>query len=205
MSRKLLIVFVKNIRFGKVKTRLAKTVGNKAAFDVYKYLVKITEEESSKIKNIERHIYFSDIAIADKWRTDKHFIQKGENLGDRMKDAFSRGFDLGFDEIIGIGSDLPDLKSELIEAGFNSLKTNQTTFGPALDGGYYLFGMKEFLPFVFENKPWSKENLLDTTKIELMEKNISIGLLETKNDVDTIEDLRTSSIAEKFKYLYDLP
>ena len=66
MSENLLIVFVKNIRLGKVKTRLAKTIGNEAAFHVYKELVAITEKATSEL-NCDKHIYFSDVIIETTW------------------------------------------------------------------------------------------------------------------------------------------
>jgi glycosyltransferase A (GT-A) superfamily protein (DUF2064 family) len=72
MSKKLLIVFVKNNLIGKVKTRLAKKIGNQAAFEVYKHLVEITERETSKMKNYDIHIYFSDTIIDEKWPNQKN-------------------------------------------------------------------------------------------------------------------------------------
>ncbi len=205
MNKNLLIVFVKNIKLGKVKTRLAKTIGNDAAFEVYKHLVLITQKESQKLTNVDRHIYFSDVIIDTKWPRDEKFVQDGENLGDRMKDAFQRGFDKGYNQVVGIGSDLASLTSDRIQEAFDQLETNETVFGPAEDGGYYIFGMRKYFPFIFENKPWSKENLFDTTIKELESKEISFGLLKIENDIDTIEDLKTSCISEKFKHLYDLP
>ena len=50
MNKELVIVFVKNIRLGKVKTRLAKTIGNQGAFDVYTELVSVTEQATQELK-----------------------------------------------------------------------------------------------------------------------------------------------------------
>ena len=75
MAKKLLIIFVKNIKLGKVKTRLARTVGNEAAFNVYKALVEITEEATSAIQ-VDKRIYFSDTIIDEKWSYDFKTIQK---------------------------------------------------------------------------------------------------------------------------------
>lgn len=200
MSKALLIVFVKNIQLGKVKTRLAKTIGDQAAFEVYKELVAITEKETSSVEDVDRHIYFSNQIIESKWKDDLKFVQIGENLGDRMRNAFLKGFELGYDKIIGVGSDLPELKADLISKGFAVLDSNKTVFGPANDGGYFLLGMNEFFPMIFKNKPWSKENLFKTTIDELEENLVSVGLLKHLNDVDTIEDLKASSLATKFKH-----
>ena len=83
-QKTLLIIFVKNIRLGKVKTRLAKTIGNEGAFQVYKHLVKITENATDKL-NTEKHIYFSDVIIEEKWPKTSKFVQKGVDLGGKMK------------------------------------------------------------------------------------------------------------------------
>ena len=119
-----------------------------------------------------------------------------------MSDAFRRGFKLGYDKIVGIGSDLPDLTSEIITKGLNELNANDAVFGPAEDGGYYLIGMKSMLDCIFENKPWSTESLLNVTLEELESKGHSVGIIETLNDVDTEEDLRNSSIANEFKHFW---
>ncbi|MFB0925738.1 MAG: glycosyltransferase, partial [Vicingaceae bacterium] len=78
MSKTLLIVFVKNNIIGKVKTRLAKTVGDNKAFEVYKQLVDITEECSLKVGS-DKHIYFSEKVINSKWVDELKFVQQGNS------------------------------------------------------------------------------------------------------------------------------
>jgi hypothetical protein len=197
-EKNLVIVFVKNILLGKVKTRLAKTIGDQAAFEVYKHLVAITEAETQKIDNCDIHIYFSDAIIETKWLGKEKFVQSGANLGERMKNAFQHGFKLGYQSIIGVGSDLPDLNSSIIKKGFEALKSSEFVFGPAKDGGYYIIGMNNLHHFIFENKPWSQSNLLEETISEIKSNNLEALLLEELNDVDTIEDLKTSTISELF-------
>ncbi|MBL1280129.1 MAG: TIGR04282 family arsenosugar biosynthesis glycosyltransferase [Fluviicola sp.] len=165
----LLIIFAKNIKLGKVKTRLAKTIGGEGAFEVYKHLVEMLERTTSKITNCDIHIYFSDVIIEEKWPNQQKFVQKGDDLGERMFNALKNGFDAGYSNVVGVGTDIPDLDEVIIQNGFDALQKNDTVFGPAEDGGYYLIGMNQLLPFVFENKPWSTEGLLDLT-IEEIEK-----------------------------------
>lgn len=191
MNRNLLIVFVKNIILGKVKTRLAKTIGDEGAFQIYSELVGITEKETKKV-NAHRHIYFSDVIITSKWENDQKFVQEGADLGIRMKNAFLDGFAEGYQNIIVIGSDLPDISKEVIEAGFEQLNSHDVVFGPADDGGYYLLGMSQMTASIFENKPWSQSTLLDVTLQELSEQQKSVALLPTCNDIDTFEDLVAS-------------
>lgn len=203
-SEKLLIVFVKNILLGKVKTRLAETIGDIGAFEVYKELVDITESETNRIEDVDVHIYFSHQVIASKWEGKQKFVQKGINLGERMKGAFEHGFDLGYKRIIGIGSDLPDLSASLMEEGLEALVDSDTVFGPSEDGGYYLVGMNHMISSIFENKEWSTSSLLEHTQRELESNNYSVKLLTELNDIDNIEDLKSSSVSNQFKHLYEL-
>ena len=203
-SENLLIVFVKNILLGKVKTRLAKTIGDFGAFEVYKELVEITELETNRLENCDVHIYFSDIAIESKWPGKSKFVQEGETLGERMENAFKNGFDQGYKKIIGIGSDLPDLNADVMLEGFQALEEMQTVFGPSEDGGYYLIGMTSLHNCIFEGKSWSTDKLLGETLDDLKKNQISVSLLEELKDIDNIEDLKSSSVSSKFTHYYDL-
>lgn len=189
MSKNLLIIFVKNIKLGRVKTRLAKTVGDDNAFKVYKALVEVTEEATSNM-NVDKRIYFSDAIIDDKWPNNYKAVQKGIDLGKRMSNAFQDGFNDGYNNIVLIGSDLPNISKEIINHGFNALKHNDVVFGPAVDGGYYLVGMSKLHDCIFENKAWSTSNLLEETLTGLEQKKIKVSLIETLNDIDTFEDLK---------------
>lgn len=200
-SKDLLIVFVKNPVQGKAKTRLAATIGSEAALKVYKELIRITERETTAVENCDLHVYFSTELDDSLWKGKDQFIQTGEDLGERMYGAFKKGFELGYERIVGVGSDLPDLSAEIISKGLQLLQSKDTVFGPSDDGGYYLIGMSQPTPCIFQNKQWSTETLLDETLSELKESKRSTGLLEVLNDVDTIEDLRTSSLAKMFAEL----
>jgi len=209
MTKQLIIVFVKNIKLGKVKTRLAKTIGNQAAFEVYSALVKVTE---IAIENIltDKRIYFSETIVKTNWENCQKAVQEGKDLGERMKNAFKKGFEDGYERIVLIGSDLPDIHSKHIEKGLQALETNEVVFGPALDGGYYLIGLSKSHPFIFEKKPWSEPQLLAVSLEELQQKNISFSLLETLNDIDTFEDLKASNfytsnekLRQKIQQLHD--
>ncbi len=202
MNKNLVIVFVKNNDLGKVKTRLAKTIGNEAALEVYNALVEITENATKNLDATLR-IYFSNAIESSYWKQHHKAVQKGNDLGERMKNAFRDGFNDGFERIVLIGSDLPDMSSEIITSGLNTLKHSETVFGPAEDGGYYLLGMSKPNSKIFENKPWSKSNLLKLTLSELDENNISYSLLNTLNDIDTFEDLIASDFYKNNLILQD--
>ncbi len=195
-EKRLLIVFVKNAILGTAKTRLAKTIGKEAAFDVYKHLMHITEQATLGLNNCDVHIFFSSEKDPTRWTNYEQFVQQGNDLGERMSDAFRRGFEKGYTQIVGVGSDLPDLTSEIIEKGLDELSSNDAVFGPAEDGGYYLIGMRSMIDCIFEDKPWSTEDLLTITLEDLKQSGFSVGLIETLNDVDTEEDLMNSSLKD---------
>jgi glycosyltransferase A (GT-A) superfamily protein (DUF2064 family) len=113
-----------------------------------------------------------------------------------MSNAFKNSFENGFDQIVLIGSDLPDISKNIIETSFSALKQSNTVFGPAQDGGYYLVGMNSFSPSIFINKPWSQPNLLKSTLIETSDYSLLIEL----NDIDTIEDLKNSHLNTQFNF-----
>ena len=209
MSKELVIVFVKNIKLGKVKTRLAKTIGNQGASEVYNELIQVTEKATENL-SVDKRIYFSDAVVETIWKNDYKTVQHGVDLGERMKNAFKKGFEDGYEHIVLIGSDLPDITANHINQGLEALKQNQMTFGPAEDGGYYLIGLSKMHNFVFDNKPWSETNLLEETLSELKENGVTFTTLDILNDIDTYEDLIASKfyqsnieLQEKIKQLYD--
>lgn len=209
MTDALVIVFVKNIKLGTVKTRLAKTIGDYGAFEVYSELVKITEKATNN-SHFDKRIYFSDAVVDSKWQNEFKTVQKGFDLGERMYNAFKDGFESGYKKIVLIGSDLPNINSKHIENGIAALEGKEVVFGPAEDGGYYLVGMSKLYQSIFKNKPWSQPNLLSLTLQELHKDNIKVATLDTLNDIDTYDDLIASDfyknnqkLQEKIQQLND--
>ena len=157
-KKELIIVFVRNPELGKVKTRLALAIGKKKALEIYKGLLKHTHNVLSNC-NCDCAVFFSEQIDNDGlWnqRCFKKFIQKGDTLGEKMNNAFKKGFEIGYQKIIIIGSDLPDLNSDLIKNAFTKLTLYDYVIGPSEDGGYYLLGMKKLnniLKFPIMNKP----------------------------------------------------
>jgi uncharacterized protein len=199
-SKKAIIIFTRNPELGTCKTRLAKTIGEEAALDIYKFLLKHTANTTKSI-NADKYVFYSEkIKKEDIWNDSifKKKLQKGDDLGARMENAFIDLFQSGYQKVIIIGSDLLDLNASQINEAFEKLNEHDVVFGPAKDGGYYLLGLSNFHPCIFQNKPWSKANLLEVTLQELGQKNVSLTLLETLNDIDTFEDLKDHPQLKKF-------
>ncbi|MBZ9632394.1 TIGR04282 family arsenosugar biosynthesis glycosyltransferase [Salegentibacter sp. LM13S] len=194
----LLMIFTKNPELGKVKTRLAKSIGDKAALNIYKFLLSHTVSVTKNLK-VEKRVYYSDkIPENDLWPSEAFSkkLQFGGNLGEKMKNAFSEAFQSDYKRVIIIGSDLLDLSQQDLENAFLELEKNDVVIGPAEDGGYYLLGMKSLNSEVFKNKAWSTSSVLSHTLKDLEGKKIKI--LETRNDIDEIQDIEENSILKKF-------
>lgn len=189
-SKNLLIIFTRNPALGKGKRRLAATVGDEAALDIYKFLLNHTVTITSHLY-AEKLVYYSEeIWENDIWDNSKYGkkIQSGNDLGARMAKAFEDGFRNNFEKIIIIGSDMYDLSQGDLEAAFKTLENHDFVVGPAEDGGYYLLGMTKYMPQLFENKKWGTKTVLKDTLFNLKHENTA--LLATKNDIDHYEDIK---------------
>ncbi len=192
MNNNALIIFTRNLELGKVKTRLAATIGNEKALDVYQDLLKHTRNETHNLSCDKFVFYDQNIANNDIWDDSIYNkkLQNGSDLGIRMKNAFETLLNLGYKNCIIIGSDLFDLKQAHIENAFQKLENFDVVIGPAEDGGYYLLGLKKMLNSLFENKSWGTNTVLYNTQKDL--QNFKVALLEELNDIDSIEDLNKS-------------
>ena len=185
----LVLVFCKNQILGKVKSRLAIKIGEKKAFLIYSELVNKTASIVNSL-SVEVHLYYSDyIEENDNFNPSKvkKFIQKGNNLGDRIINALNISFKK-FSPVVIIGSDLWKLEISDIEDAFRILKNKNIVIGPSTDGGYYLIGMNYLDTKIFENKNWGEESVLSDTIRDIDDKT-NIHLLDEKTDIDTYDDL----------------
>ena len=188
-NKNLLLIFTRNPELGKAKTRLAKTVGDETALEIYKFLLERTRDISSKV-NADKAVYYSvKIRENDIWNPEiyQKYQQFGEDLGIRMLNAFKNGFEAGYEKVMIIGSDLYDLSEKNIEKAFVALNTNDVVIGPAEDGGYYLLGMNSLQENVFKNKEWGTASVRKDTLKDLSDKKVKV--LAFKNDIDVYEDI----------------
>ncbi|AVR44483.1 glycosyltransferase [Christiangramia fulva] len=188
-NKSLLIIFTKNPELGRVKTRLAKDIGDENALEIYKRLLAHSKKITAPVKAVKQVFYASEIAKNDLWNEDIYSKkeQKGNDLGERMLNAFQEGFKSGFKNIVIIGTDIFDIETKDIEMAFSSLNENDFVIGPASDGGYYLLGMNCLNSDVFKNKKWSTSSVLQDTLDDL--KNHSVKILPQRKDIDVIEDI----------------
>ncbi|WP_373055736.1 TIGR04282 family arsenosugar biosynthesis glycosyltransferase [Zunongwangia sp. H14] len=197
-SKQLLLIFTRNPEYGKVKTRLAKETGEQVALDIYRHLLEHTVSITKGI-DVQKQVFYSEaISSNDIWKNNiyEKKLQYGNGLGERMENAFRDNFEAGYQEIIIIGSDLYDLEEQDLEQAFKELKNNDYVIGPAKDGGYYLLGMKSLNSDIFKNKKWGSNSVLQATLNDL--QNNQIKLLEERNDVDVLADIKGHPALRKF-------
>lgn len=186
-----LLIFYRNPELGKVKTRLAATIGEAHALAIYLKLVQHTRTVAEAFSG-DRIVFYSDyIDREDSWNsTDfRKKIQEGKDLGERMKNAFASQFLMGEKKVCIIGTDCPDLNDSILKNAFNELERNDVVIGPAGDGGYYLLGMKQLHPELFENKNWSTDTVAADTIKNCQKLHLTISKLSVLNDVDVEADL----------------
>ena len=191
-SKSLLIIFVKNPVPGKVKTRLAASIGKHKATIIYKELLQHTYRISFKLE-IDIVLFYADQVDSPSFWPAPHKkkLQKGNDLGERMSNASKWAFDNRYEKVIIIGSDCYDLSKEIIESAFLYLgEKTDVIIGPCFDGGYYLIGMNAHRSILFTNITWSTSTVLAQTLRAVDLEKLSIRKLPILSDIDTIQDLR---------------
>ena len=191
MSKQLLIIFVKNPELGKAKTRLAATVGDQKALEVYKLLLEKTRQVTEAL-TCDIVVFYSDyIDPNDLWNSGIYSkrVQEGDDLGERMSNAFRWAFGNLYESVCIIGSDCYDLTSEIIHDAFTTLNNNDLVIGPSLDGGYYLLGTNKYNQEIFEDIPWSSSSVFDLTLEKANILNLKVSPLTPLRDIDVEEDL----------------
>jgi rSAM/selenodomain-associated transferase 1 len=191
------LFFVKYPMAGKVKTRLAEQLDQDSATELYRNF--ITDILATlKSLDVNLRIVFDPPDSKDQFqqwlgKEYSYIPQAGQDLGQKMKNAFVQAFSEGFNSVVVIGSDSPDLPQEYLELAFGALDTNDVIIGPSSDGGYYLMGFtrNSFLPDAFERISWSSDKVFEQTVNILKQHRESLYLLPLWHDVDTPADLKS--------------
>lgn len=193
------LVFVREPVAGRVKTRLAAEIGAQPALRVYARLAEHAVAEARRLRpRAEVRVHFTPAdagAAVRRWlgHGPVYLPQPEGDLGERMEQAFRAAFDDGFERVVIVGSDLPGMSAALLRQAFDLLRRSPVVLGPALDGGYYLLGLRgassALLTALFEGVPWSTAAVLEYTLQRLRDAGIAPVLLEPLRDVDRAADL----------------
>jgi uncharacterized protein len=191
-----LIILTRYPEAGNAKTRLIPALGAEGAATLHRQLVEQTFVQVQRFQQlqpicVEVRFVGGDRALMQQWLgTDLMYTVQGEgDLGDRMARSFQAAFAAGVDQAILIGTDCPDLNSEILSQAFDALKSADVVLGPARDGGYYLIGLRQAIPELFVGIPWSTDQVLRQTIAIAEGLKFAIALLPILSDIDTPDDL----------------
>ncbi|GGI23826.1 hypothetical protein GCM10008119_09600 [Pedobacter mendelii] len=196
VTRTALIIFVRHPELGKVKTRLAKGIGDEKALAVYNLLLSHTQQITIPI-NCYKFIYYTDQVIENDIWTFPGYTKRqqfGADLGARISNSFKELFDQGFKRVMIIGSDCYQLQTAIIEQAMARLAVNDVVIGPTFDGGYYLLGLNRYVPELFRDKAWSTDQVTKETIATVNQLELTYSLMQKLHDVDEAADLNLNGI-----------
>ena len=195
MRNNAVIVFLKAPEKGRVKTRLSMSLDESFVLELYKGFIHDTLAILESFP--DKLIYFLPPEKENELRSwlgneYPYFVQTGKDLGEKMSNAFRDGFTKGYDRLVLIGTDIPEITESVLLHAFKILETKDAVIGPASDGGYYLIGFKKesFSEKIFHDMNWSTKGVLGETLKAMDRTGIKYERVSELNDVDTPEDLR---------------
>jgi len=194
MSQCVLGIFAKAPVAGQVKTRVA--AGTDAEFAA-RLAEAFVRDVLARYRTLgdERYVVFAPAECRD-WfaaaSTDAYRLEpQGEgDLGARLMRFFERRAEEPTARVVALGTDSPSLPIAWVRQAFALLAERDVVLGPALDGGYYLIGMRGSFPRVLDIAEWGGPTVFAQTVRRVRESGLRLGLLPPWYDVDTVDDAR---------------
>jgi rSAM/selenodomain-associated transferase 1 len=201
-----LIILTRVPEAGKTKTRL---IGEWTPQQVAKLHFCFLKDISSQLQALKLATHSENFGLFVSYYGDKKadfvsifsksfefFPQQGEHLGEKMANSFQRLFLQGYKQLLLIGADTPQLKNQTFQDAFRALQDSDIVLGPTFDGGYYLIGMKSWIPEVFSaDIGWGGKTVLEETLQKIKKKKVF--LLPKEQDIDTRQDLENFVLLAK--------
>ena len=191
-----LIIFTRYPEPGKTKTRLIPALGTVGAANLQREMTEHTifqVQELQKVIAISVEVRFAggDLQLMQDWLgLDLIYQSQGEgDLGSRMARSLFEAFQSDATKVIIIGTDCPGVNAHILETAFEKLHTFDLVLGPAIDGGYYLIGLRQPIPELFVNIEWGTAQVFQKTLDIAQKLNLSYVSLSPLADVDRQEDL----------------
>jgi rSAM/selenodomain-associated transferase 1 len=195
-----LVIFAKAPIPGQVKTRLCPPLTPDEAATLHgSFVLDTLERTQAAVATLKlpidrylacapsaTHVFFK---IMEERQSVKLIDQVGDDLGARMNQAFQTLFSQGYRRVVLIGTDVPTLPLDHIKQALAALENHDLVLGPALDGGYYLIGLKRMAPKLFTDIPWSTDQVLRLTQGKAATIGLTVSLIKSWRDVDTLADL----------------
>ncbi len=197
MPKDCLIIFTRYPQPSQVKTRLIPALGAAGAAALHQRMAEHTLAQARALRQMRAlsiEVWFtgnSTLTQMQEWLgTDvEYYVQPEGDLGDRMVSAFKSVFSKGYTSALIVGTDCPDLNTTLLAQGFSALAQHELVLGPAIDGGYYLMGLRRLVPELFVDIAWSTGEVLEKTLAIAQQLKLTPFLLPHLTDIDVPQDL----------------
>jgi rSAM/selenodomain-associated transferase 1 len=212
-----LVFFLKFPQKGKVKTRLAKAMGDSLTLKLYQCFIPDLLDKLIPLQDTGKCDLHISLTPADKITAMRQWLkqytdlpvpihpQEGNDLGERMKKTFEKMFRMGFESCVLMGADFPDLPLSVPQDAVEAIKTGEAVIAPTADGGYYLIGFqrRHFREAVFNSRvvQWSTDRVFRQTMEILRNNNVQVKILKKwwdVDDIDHLEDLMHRNINNEF-------
>jgi rSAM/selenodomain-associated transferase 1 len=179
----------------KVKTRLTPPLAPPEASRLYHSFLLDKIEQVMSIEEGRPFLAYTPVSSESFFRsiTPPGFSlinQEGKDLGERLAKVSQELFAQGAVKVLLLDSDTPNLPIDHIREGLLRLEKTDVVLGPCEDGGYYLIGMRKFIPGIFRGIPWSTALVTELTLKKVRELGLTISMLPGWYDVDTEKDLK---------------
>ncbi len=188
-----LAVLAKYWQPGRVKTRLARSLGNEPAARLYHAMLHATVCRMEDVSD-RRTLAYTPNDRCDKfaqWAPPQWHLepQVDGNLGDRMRQVMMSALGRGSGQVVLLGSDSPTVPVEYVREAFEMLRRLPVVLGPTFDGGYYLVGAAVHGPDIFDDISWSTDSVWEQTLVRLADAGCPFGQLPPWYDVDDTDSL----------------
>jgi len=195
-NKQAIIIFSRLPIGSETKTRLANILDEKQREILH---VTMWADIFSEVMNSSDHVniflYWTGSGDINNYKKfiPENFIlrqQNGLNLGEKMNNAMQEIFYTGYNRVVLIGSDIPSVRAINIKRAFYLLNHSDVVIGPSEDGGYWLIGMRKFIPDAFNISRYGDSSVLDSTIMKLNDSGIIYNLADTLQDLDTSDDIK---------------
>lgn len=178
---------------GRVKTRLAKDIGDGPACSIYRAMAeRIIADTCPDPGGYGRMIFYAPMSAERKvrdWLPGEITVpQRGADIGEIMDNAFHDMFKRGAGKAVVVGVDIPGLDKKIVNLAFSELDSADVVIGPSTDGGYYLMGLKSPLPGLFREISWGTAKVFGETLRAVGRLGLAVRTVTAMTDVDTLGD-----------------
>lgn len=197
--RRAVVLFGRYPELGRTKTRLARSLGDGQTLLFYQALL---ADAAWKVGCLPSCHVIAALAAAEPqvgppadplgrrpFAGAQLTGQRGTDFGERLSNAFNDPFSAGYNRVVLIGTDTPELAIADLAHAFKLLEEFPVVLGPALDGGYYLVAGNRPRPQLFAGITWSTSTVLEETVAAAAASKVEVGYVRRFGDVDFMTDL----------------